>query len=136
MASTIRFISRNVNTPCIADGATNRIMEDHERLKAAREDATYGTAADAARAFGWNEVTYRAHENGQNGFNLDQARVYAKAFRVNVEWLVSGRGPMKTGESDPDFDDLRENYYSLTSAEQRGLVDLARTLASGSAQGR
>ena len=108
---TIRFISCRVNTTYIEGPDTNHIMADFDRLKAAREGATYDTAADAARAFGWNEVTYRAHENGQNGFRLELARRYAAAFSVNVEWLVPGMWPAKkTGDRDPDFEDFNGCY--------------------------
>lgn len=110
-------------------------MTDFDRLKTAREGASYSTAADAARAFGWNEVTYRAHENGQNGFNLGLARRYATAFCVNVEWLVSGMGPAKkNGERDPDFEEFTGCYYSIDPASRRLLLDLARRLSAGPGQ--
>ena len=111
-------------------------MKDYERLKQAREGAQYNTAADAARAFGWNEVTYRAHDSGQNGFKLALARRYARAFSVNVEWLVSGMGATKkNGPIDPDFEEFKSCYYSIDPASRKILLDLARRFSVGSDQG-
>lgn len=68
------------------------MMEMHDRLKEAREQAGFATAADAARKFGWTETTYRAHENGQRNIPRSRAPTYARAFRVSPEWLLFGRG--------------------------------------------
>jgi hypothetical protein len=67
--------------------------EVHERLQYARSQAGFDEASEAARYYGWNENTYRSHENGQRGFRKDKADRYAKAFKVSVEWLYYGRGP-------------------------------------------
>lgn len=64
----------------------------HERLKLARENAGFETAADAVRRFGWTATTYRAHENGQRNIPRSKAPDYARAFRVSPEWLLYGRG--------------------------------------------
>lgn len=50
-----------------------------ERLKELREKR-FDTAKEAADAFGWNEVTYRSHENGGRNIPLHTARKYASAF--------------------------------------------------------
>ena len=79
-----------VNPPCTARGAITFLMEPFQRLKIAREAAGFETAIDAARAFGWTEVTYRHHENGTRNFPKDKAITYAKAFKVSAEWLMLG----------------------------------------------
>lgn len=61
-----------------------------DRLRQARVDAGFASAEDAAAALGVKKSTYRAHENGQNRFNLDQAKVYAKRFNCDAVWLLSG----------------------------------------------
>ncbi|MEO0624100.1 MAG: LexA family transcriptional regulator [Pseudomonadota bacterium] len=66
--------------------------EPYQRLKLAREEAGFRTAAEAAQAFNWNEVTYRAHESGQNGIRPSVAERYARRFRVSPTWLMFG-GP-------------------------------------------
>lgn len=74
-------------------------MEMHDRLKKARE-AIYKTASDAARSLGVVRHTYIQHENGIRGFRKDAAVFYARKFRVNLDWLLTGRGPMESS-ADP-----------------------------------
>ena len=64
-----------------------------DRLKNAREAAGFKSAASAARRLGTPEATYRAHENGQNSFSIDDAMRYARVFKVNPSWLVFGTDP-------------------------------------------
>lgn len=65
----------------------NNIMPD--RLREARIKAGYESAADAARAFGWEIPAYRHHENGTRAFDVEAAKRYARAFRVNPGWLLA-----------------------------------------------
>lgn len=60
----------------------------HTRLQEARERAGFPTKGKAADRFGWKKSTYNAHENGQNRFDFEAARVYAEAFRVDPGWLL------------------------------------------------
>jgi phage repressor protein C with HTH and peptisase S24 domain len=64
----------------------------NERLKEARKKAGYRTATAAIDAFGWSSSTYRAHENGQNGFKVEEAKLYGEAYRVSPSWLLLGEG--------------------------------------------
>lgn len=64
----------------------------HNRLKRARIAAGYRFAADAARAFGWDEFIYRSHESGRRKFDAAWADRYGKALRAPSEWLLLGRG--------------------------------------------
>ena len=61
-----------------------------ERLKEARLNAGYSSAAKAAARVGQSESTFRAHENGQNLYNHVHAQTYAAAFGVSAEWLLFG----------------------------------------------
>jgi len=70
------------------------MSDQKDRLKVAREEAGYQTAADAARAMGMREASYHHHENGYAGLSRAGHR-YAKFFNVNYEWLMTGRGEMK-----------------------------------------
>lgn len=72
--------------------------EPYERLQTARAAAGFENAVDAARAFGWNDVTYRAHENGTRGLRPDVAARYARAFKVSTGWLLTGEGGTGGGE--------------------------------------
>lgn len=60
-----------------------------ERLRQARKDAGFESASDAANAFGWQASGYIHHENGTRAFNVEQAKRYARAFRVNPGWLLA-----------------------------------------------
>ena len=63
-----------------------------DRLQNARTGAGFKTASDAARYHGWNENTYRSHENGERGLKARVASKYAKAFKVDYSWLLLGEG--------------------------------------------
>ncbi|QDP20694.1 XRE family transcriptional regulator [Bradyrhizobium cosmicum] len=77
-----------VNTIC--DDCPMETMGD--RLRRAREKAGFSSAMAAAKRFGWPTSTYGAHENGQNGFPVDAAERYGRAFKVSAGWLLSGDG--------------------------------------------
>lgn len=70
-----------------------------ERLKAARTDAGYRSARSAALEHGWPESTYNSHERaGSHGarlFDEEWAKKYARAFRVDMIWLLHGVGAAK-----------------------------------------
>ncbi len=66
--------------------------EPHDRLATARRNAGFENATEAARAFGWNENTYRSHENGERGLRLPIAERYARAFGASAAWLLTGEG--------------------------------------------
>lgn len=63
-----------------------------QRLVEARTKAGYRSAAEAARAHGWNEVTYRTHEAGTRGITRAAAQRYAKTYGVSEAWLLTGEG--------------------------------------------
>lgn len=58
-----------------------------ERLKELREKR-YPTAKEAADALGWNEVTYRSHENGQRNIPIHAARKYALAYGSTPAYIL------------------------------------------------
>lgn len=62
-----------------------------ERLKKARIDAGYRTAKAAADALGIPYPTYASHENGSRSFDADDAIVYARKYKVSIEWLLEGK---------------------------------------------
>ncbi len=133
MGTLIQFMAPKVNTPCIKDNDINHTMENYHRLRIARRGAGYASAAAASRAFGWGAETYRAHENGQNGFTQAQARQYASAFLINVEWLISGIGAAKKSDGiDIEFEEFKGCYYSIDIEARKILLDLARRLSGGS----
>lgn len=71
----------------------NKPMETMgDRLKKAREEAGFSSARQAALRHNWTVSTYSAHENGQNDFDEDGAKVYGRAFHTSAGWLLTGEG--------------------------------------------
>ena len=67
-----------------------------DRLRQSRIDAGHDSASAAARALGLKEAAYRHHENGTRVFGADAAKRYAKAFRVDADFLLWGLGGKTT----------------------------------------
>lgn len=75
-----------------------RVMsERHERLRQARIDAGFRSAQAAADALGVTASTYRAHENGQNDFGIDEAQVYGRKFGADALWIMTGNLESRNG---------------------------------------
>ena len=70
------------------DDTIKKSMSD--RLREARAAAGFRSMAKAAERVGKTASTYRAHDNGQNDFDLEDAETYASAFGVTAEWLFFG----------------------------------------------
>lgn len=66
-----------------------------QRLRQARLERGFETAAAAADAHGWSRNTYAANENGNAPFSYRRAKDYARAFGVTAEWLYDASGPMR-----------------------------------------
>ena len=66
-----------------------------QRLRQARTDRGFETAAAAADAFGWSRNTYASNENGNAPFSYRRAKEYAAAFGVGAEWLYDAAGAMQ-----------------------------------------
>lgn len=66
------------------------LKTQQERLRWARAQH-FPSPRAAAKAFDWPESTYKSRENGirsKRGLQLDDAKKYAKAFRVPLDWLM------------------------------------------------
>lgn len=63
------------------------------RLRRARLERGFETAASAADAFGWSRNTYAANENGNAPFSYRRAKEYAAAFGVTADWLYDAAAP-------------------------------------------
>lgn len=87
---------------CTTQAPTLPAMSDlADRLRRARVAAGFDQMVDAARRLGVNPNTYAQHENGIRGFRHPTAEQYARAFAVDLTWLLTGKGEMgrkaKTG---------------------------------------
>lgn len=67
------------------------------RLMEARKAAGFGTLASAARYLGVKYPTYAGHENPNSPgtYQTDAAELYARKFKVSLDWLLTGRGDMR-----------------------------------------
>lgn len=66
--------------------------QPHDILRKARIKKGYESAEAAAKAFGWNVVTYRSHENGIRGVSgipKEAAKRYAAAFGIPIGQLIA-----------------------------------------------
>lgn len=63
-----------------------------ERLRAAREGAGFASAREGAARVGAVYDTYAQHENGTRDYPAKRAEIYARAFNVDVAWLLYGKG--------------------------------------------
>lgn len=66
------------------------MTEPHDRLRKLRIAKGYENPSDAARAFGWNEHTYKSHENGNRGLKPLAAQKYAKAYGSSAAYIMYG----------------------------------------------
>ena len=62
------------------------------RLERARTERGFKTAKAAASFFGWNYNTYAHHERGLRTPKDETIKRYAKGFRVQWSWLLTGYG--------------------------------------------
>ena len=69
------------------------------RLQQARERAGYGVPTRLPRLSGWPD--YAADENGERTLTSVRARLYAHAFHVDPEWLLSGEREPASGPESP-----------------------------------
>lgn len=112
-----------------------------QRLRLAREAAGFATATDAATRFGWTASTYAGHENGHRGIRTAVLSDYARAFKVDASWLLSGSGagpgsnPPKVAEDTRGLVQMREPdiapYIPPDAAAARALEGLAAVLCPG-----
>ena len=91
-----------------------------DRLRWARERAGFKSASDAARHLRVSEPTYLGHENGSRGA-VRNIQKYARAFRVNPVWLLTGNG-------EPTGSKIEQIYTHLPPEDQKQLLDYAEFL--------
>lgn len=68
-----------------------------KRLAQARTSMNLKSKAAGARHVGVKYPTYAGHENpnAPTSFDAASAELYARKYRVNLEWLLTGRGQMR-----------------------------------------
>lgn len=99
-------------------------METYERLQKARRRAGFETAQEAADRFGWNAVTYRAHEAGDRGLKISVAAKYAQAFKVSQSWLLTG-----SGDIDGEAAEIVDIWSRIPGANRTAAKQMLESLA-------
>jgi SOS-response transcriptional repressor LexA len=77
---------------------------------------------------GVSGATYTQHESGIRGFPATRAERYARFFRVNVEWLLFGRGG--AGDQSP-ADRPPDGRHGLRTPPPLGLLPVRGTVQAG-----
>lgn len=105
-------------------------QEIGRRLAKARLDAGFKHAKDAAEAMGVPVSTYIGHENGQRGFRYPTAQQYARKFKVNIDWILTGIGEQEAPGLTVDelTEMLREAIEHVVTVETK-IADLPRIVA-------
>lgn len=100
-----------------------------ERLVEARRRANVGGVRKVSNTFGWKENNYKSHESGRNGFGIVDAKRYARAYKVSLQWLYFGTGLPEDMDPDEPVTALDVPLVSWVSAgamgEQPGVMDFA-----------
>jgi len=92
-----------------------------DRLRAARIAAGFTSTVKAAERLGISASTYRAHENGQNDYDEEQATAYGKAFHVDPAHLLFDRPRSSLVSSfDPDAPDTTPADERMTLGTETG----------------
>lgn len=117
------FVTSLPLSPAYPESPSDQLGTMHYRLRRARLLAGFATSRAAIVRFGWKASTYRAHENGQNGFRPADAFVYARAFKVSPTWLLVGEygGATAAYEDVPATEDPL-NQHSAYEAAKRPVV--------------
>lgn len=95
-------------------------MEIHDRLRQARERANYKSARLAAEAMGVNYNTYAQHENGTRGLTKSTAMRYARFFRADLAWLLTGKGPKDAVDMPQNAVQVEMLFLPVIGAVQAG----------------
>lgn len=99
----------------------------NERLRWARARAGHSEAGEAADALKMPRPTYWGHENGHRGFPKESAIRYAKFYRVDLNWLLSGRGRPRQGTLGQQIDQLDTSLQGEISSYLEYLIAKKRT---------
>lgn len=100
-------------------------QERAKRLVEARKRASFsGPKAITEKFPSWNINNYKAHEAGRNGFGIADAKRYARAFKVNLNWLQFGIGNIDDADEE-DIAIVDVPYLAWVSAGSMMREDIA-----------
>jgi hypothetical protein len=113
------------------------MKEIAQRLTIAREKAGFASVQDAVNRFGWVYATYASHENGHRGIRKEMLAEYARAYRVDLAWLLDGRTrdgaqpmPSGVGMAEPEM----IPFVARNERQDQQINQMVRTLCPGLAR--
>jgi len=92
--------------------------ERAERLRRARVRAQRGGPTAVAEALKMSLNTYKAYEQGRNGYSVTTARQFADFFGVSLAWLYLGLGSIEETDLPGASSDLRRVFARAVDAPQ------------------
>ncbi|MGB3898156.1 MAG: S24 family peptidase [Mesorhizobium sp.] len=95
-----------------------------KRLVEARKFAKFSGPTPVAKALGMKVDTYKAYEQGRNGFGIADAKAFAKLFKVSLNWLNFGTGDM-LDEDEPSQAVTVENVPIVSMVSAGALAEVA-----------
>lgn len=120
----------------MTDNPWDSAKEPWQRVRWARK-LVFDSAEAAAEALGMPGSTYRQYERGPDTSrfaHLDEeyARKFAKKFKVDWVWLLTGVGSPQTEAIDEASVELLDIYQRLGATQQQLLIELARNMSTPS----
>lgn len=110
------------------------MMNIAKRLAEARIAAGFATAQEAVNRFGWVYATYASHENGHRGIRKETLAEYARAFKVDLAWLLDGRQPdnvtitpIGVGMAEPEM----APFVARNHSQDQQIYQMVRLLCPG-----
>lgn len=103
------------------------MSEMHERIRRARIAAGFNTASEAADRLGMKHHAYRHYESGYRVPPTSRLEDIARAFKVDIQWLVAGKGDKKT-----DVVEMQELWDRIRAQDKPAALQMLRGLAASS----
>lgn len=105
-----------------------RVMSDMaDRIRRARIAAGFDTATEAAERLGMKPHAYRHYESGYRTPPTSRLADMARAFRVDMDWLVSGKG----GQSDASAE-IVDIWDRISEQDKPAALQVLKSLAASS----
>jgi len=98
-----------------------------DRIRSARISAGFDTATEAAERLGMKPHAYRHYESGYRIPPTSRLAEMARAFRVDMEWLVSGKG----GPEDTSAE-IVDIWERISDQDKPAALQVLKSLAASS----
>lgn len=108
----------------------NKDIEFSNRFRKLVADKGWGelNRIDLGKKIGTSSTCATFYMNGDRLPAIDQARIISKLFNVCVEWLLTGKGPMRPGEENAH--PLHKEIAALSPEQQAEVANFVQFVAS------